>query len=78
LRAMDDNPVTTASPALYLARDEERHLSASLVMAVYDYVARGRYALKMGGKSYRAQLGELMEQQEDWVRVSAVITQVQA
>jgi hypothetical protein len=78
LRAMDDNPVTTASPALYIARDEERHLSASLVMAVYDYVARGRYALKMGGKSYRAQLGELMEQQEDWVRVSAVITQVQA
>jgi hypothetical protein len=78
LRAMDDNPITTASPALYLPRDDERHLPASLVMALHDYVARGRYALKMGGRSYRAQLGELMEQQEDWVRVGAVITQVQS
>ena len=78
LRAMDDNPITTASPALYLPRDDERHLPASLVMALHDYMSRGRYALKMGGQAYRAQLGELMEQQEDWVRVGAVITQTQA
>lgn len=66
--------VTTASPALYLPQDEERDLPPSLIMAVFDYVELGRYTLKMGNHTYDAQLDTLMEQQEDWVRVSVDIT----
>ena len=73
LRAVDDDLVTTASPALYLARDEERQRPASLIMAIYDYVAQGQYVVKMADQPYQATLGELMEQQEDWVRVAVSI-----
>lgn len=76
LRALDHGIVTTASPALYLTRDEERNLPASLVMAIYDYVEHGRYTLKMGGHSYEARLADLLEQHEDWVRVAINISQV--
>ena len=75
LRSLDNGIVTTASPALYLARDDERNLPASLVMAIYDYVEHGRYALKMGGQNYDLRLADLLEQQEDWVRVAVNISQ---
>ena len=78
LRAIDGDLVTTASPALYLAKDDDRQRPASLIMAIYDYVPQGRYTLKMAGQPYKAALGELMEQQEDWVRVGVTIAATQA
>jgi hypothetical protein len=72
LRVQGD-AMATSSPALYLANDEERKLPASLIMARYDYIERGRYLLKMDSRVYDAQIATLMEQHEDWIRVSVTM-----
>ncbi|HEY8119103.1 MAG TPA: hypothetical protein VIE91_07685 [Methylophilaceae bacterium] len=58
-------------PALYLGKDDERELPATLVMPSFEYVPGGSYALKTQQFSSHVRLGEVLEQQGEWLRVVA-------
>lgn len=56
--------------ALYLPADAQRKSGASLIMPMLDYIAGGFYQLRTKQLANSLWLGELVEQHEDWVRVS--------
>lgn len=64
-------PDFVAFPALYLGKDSERGLPATLVMSSFEYVPAGFYELRTQQLSSRVRLGEVLEQQDDWLRVAA-------
>jgi hypothetical protein len=75
LQQLTDNggimPEAKPFSALYLGKNDERNLPATLVMPVYDFVQKGLYELHTQQYSGQVRLGEILEQQDDWVRVVA-------
>jgi hypothetical protein len=66
---------TDAEPfsALYLAKDDDREQSASLVMPAFEYVQSGYYELKLQQRILLLQLGNMIEQRDDWLRAELKI-----
>lgn len=60
-------------PALYLGKDEEHDLPATLVMPVFDFVQSDLYELRSQQYSHQVRLGRILEQQDGWTRVVADI-----
>ena len=59
--------------ALYLSRDERRGLPATIIMAVLDFVQDSIYELSTYELSHLVRLGLVIEQQDDWIRVAAIL-----
>jgi hypothetical protein len=55
-------------PALYLAKDDDRDQPAMLVMPSYQFMQSGPYQLRTQRQTYRVSLGDVIEQQHDWLR----------
>lgn len=55
-------------PALYLAKDDDRDQPAMLVMPSYQFMQSGLYQLRTQRQTYRVSLGDVIEQQHDWLR----------
>jgi len=74
LQHMDDSEMDLATdgaepfPALYLAKDDERDQLAALVMPSFQFVESGVYRLRTQQQAYRVKLGDVVEQQYDWIR----------
>ncbi|MEO8417498.1 MAG: hypothetical protein ABI475_02095 [Methylophilaceae bacterium] len=60
-------------PALYLGKDEEHNLPATLVMPALDFVQSDLYELRAQQYSRQVRLGRILEQQDGWTRVVADI-----
>jgi len=56
-------------PALYLAKDDDRDQPAMLVMPSFQFVESGLYQLRTQQQTYWVRLGDVVEQQYDWLRV---------
>jgi hypothetical protein len=56
-------------PALYLAKDDDRDQPATLVMPSFQFVESGVYQLRVQQHTYLVRLGDVIEQQYDWLRV---------
>jgi hypothetical protein len=56
-------------PALYLAKDDERDQPAMLVMPSFQFMESGLYQLRTQRQTYWVRLGDVIEQQYDWLRV---------
>lgn len=74
LQYMDDSTSletgsTELSPALYLAKDDDRNQPAMLVMPSFQFMESGLYQLRTQRQTYRVRLGGVIEQQYDWLRV---------
>lgn len=64
----------TSIPALYLGRDDDRELPPTLIMSLADYVEAGAYTLCIQEYERQVNLGSLIDQGVDWIRVAATIT----
>jgi len=60
-------------PALYLPRDDDLAMKASLLMPLLEYIEGGLYELRNGRSLYQVRLGEVVEQQDDWIRVQSAM-----
>lgn len=74
LQYMDNNMSPGADggesfPALYLAKDDDQDQLAMLVMPSYQFMESGLYQLRTQRQTYRVSLGDVIEQQHDWLRV---------
>ncbi len=67
--ASDDEPFS----ALYLAKDDERGRAATLVIPAFEYTPSGFYELRLQRRVYRLQLGDILEQRDDWLRATLQI-----
>lgn len=54
--------------ALYLAKDDDRGQVATLVIPAFEYIPSGFYELRLQRRVYRLQLGDILEQRDDWLR----------
>ena len=59
--------------ALYLSRDERRGLPATIIMAELDFIPDSIYELSAYELSHQVRLGHVIEQQDDWIRVAAIL-----
>jgi hypothetical protein len=59
---------TQAFSALYLAKNDDHGLTASLVMPVLEYMESGFYEINLHQRTYHLQLGDIIEQRDDWLR----------
>ena len=77
LQLLTDNggimPEAKSFPALYLGKNDERSLPATLVMPVFGFVQKGLYELHTQQYSGQVRLRDVLEQQDDWVRAVADI-----
>ena len=74
LQYMDDDTGLEAGaaesfPALYLAKDDDRDQPAMLVMPSFQFLESGLYQLRTQQQTYLVRLGDIVEQQYDWLRV---------
>lgn len=74
LQHMDDNMSpetggTESFPALYLAKEDDRDQPAMLVMPSFQFRESGLYQLRAQQQAYTVRLGDMIEQQYDWLRV---------
>jgi hypothetical protein len=60
-------------PALYLPRDDDLAMKASLLMPLLEYIEGGLYELRNGRSLYQVRLGQVVEQQDDWIRVQSAM-----
>lgn len=60
--------------ALYLPKDEDKGIAASILMPAFEYIEAGRFELKLDLKLYDIELGRIIELKDDWVRVEATLT----
>ncbi|HZV97514.1 MAG TPA: hypothetical protein VFF74_00850 [Methylophilaceae bacterium] len=77
LQALPDKAIVLPDskffPALYLGTDEERDLPASVVMSHFDFASAGLYELRTQQSAHHVRLGEILDHQDDWIRVAAVL-----
>ncbi|HEX5538326.1 MAG TPA: hypothetical protein VFX01_00935 [Methylophilaceae bacterium] len=59
--------------AIFLPENDERKQPATVAMPVPDYVAAGLYELHTPQIEHVIQLGEVLEQQADWIRVGVSV-----
>lgn len=65
-------------PALYLPRDDDLGMKASLLMPLPEYLEGGLYELRNGQSLYQVRLGQVVEQHDDWIRVQAAMLEKSA
>ena len=65
-------------PALYLPRDDDLGMKASLLMPLLEYLEGGLYELRNGQTLYQVRLGQVVEQHDDWIRVQAAMLEKSA
>jgi hypothetical protein len=59
--------------ALYLSRDDGRGLPATLIMSMLNFAQDDFYQLSTYELSHQVRLGHVIEQQDDWIRVAAIL-----
>lgn len=56
-------------PGIYLPREEGKHATASLIIPAIEYITAGVFELRMENHPYLVNMGDIVEQKDDWVRV---------
>lgn len=59
---------------LYLPRDEEQDIAASLILPRLEFIAGGLFELRTDSYHCQVRLGRVIEQKDDWVRVEVQLS----
>lgn len=70
----NDAPLPQVFPGVFIAADEERSLPTSLLLPAIEYQPLTRLRLRLDRRAHGVQLGGLMEQKDDWVRVEIEVS----
>lgn len=65
----DEEPI----PGLYLGRDDDRNWPPSLLLPLQPQADVGELVMHLEHSDYRATLGDVLEQQADWVRIAVMV-----
>jgi hypothetical protein len=63
-------------PGLYLPRNEDRKIPATLIIPQFNFTAAGMYEIHMENRLCLVRLGVVLEKRDDWVRVELKVMRV--